>query len=332
MAWVCCSPPKIRWMWTTRRSPTPGTWFIGKLQTDQDKQRLLDGLDGRLRGHSRARARPPDLRARQTCLRPAQRARRKAGVFQTRWTMNFLAGPLTRVQIPALESAGGGKASVRPQAPISPGACRSPHHRQLPQLFLLAPPSGCRPAACRRAGAAAAVLGRRQRQLRRSLPCHPILPNTSCLRRTACRRPLPLRANPCPARPSFVTWSTVLPCSAPPRSISLIVAVGVDTTITRAAHPAQSRRAVARCAGRTSPAIPVRLRTSNPTPTPGALFGAIDPPLNEFKAHDRAAQGFHGLGLSHFDGQGARQPGPQGLCRPRCQPGRFHEGLRRRCP
>ena len=23
-----------------------GTWFIGKLQTDRDKQRLLDGLEG----------------------------------------------------------------------------------------------------------------------------------------------------------------------------------------------------------------------------------------------------------------------------------------------
>ena len=28
-----------------------GTWFIGKLQTDQDKQRLLDGLEGAVAGN-----------------------------------------------------------------------------------------------------------------------------------------------------------------------------------------------------------------------------------------------------------------------------------------
>ena len=31
-----------------------GTWFIGKLQTDQDKQRLLDGLEGVAGGMDRA--------------------------------------------------------------------------------------------------------------------------------------------------------------------------------------------------------------------------------------------------------------------------------------
>ena len=52
-----------------------GTWFIGKLQTDQDKQRLLDGLArgaGRLDGSKCIRQN--DLRTGETSLLDAQRA------------------------------------------------------------------------------------------------------------------------------------------------------------------------------------------------------------------------------------------------------------------
>ena len=46
-----------------------GTWFIGKLQTDQDKQRLLDGLEScRPRSAGARQHGQADLRSGQTCV------------------------------------------------------------------------------------------------------------------------------------------------------------------------------------------------------------------------------------------------------------------------
>jgi hypothetical protein len=85
-----------------------GTWFIGKLQTEQDKARLLDGLAG---------ATPGILdRAEYDQLISALGKRvfllhnvhtRQPVLFQTRWAMNYLAGPITRVQIPQLNQMAG---------------------------------------------------------------------------------------------------------------------------------------------------------------------------------------------------------------------------------
>jgi hypothetical protein len=79
-----------------------GSWFIGKLQTDQDKQRLLDGLQGA----------SPDLDRRTYDKMISTLGKRvfllhnvhekRPQLFQTRWAMNYLAGPLTRAQIPEL--------------------------------------------------------------------------------------------------------------------------------------------------------------------------------------------------------------------------------------
>jgi hypothetical protein len=77
-----------------------GTWFIGKLQTEQDKARLLDGLESAMAGglnrseYDRLISR---LGKRVFLL---QDVHQKHPVpFQTRWAMNYLAGPLTRTQI-----------------------------------------------------------------------------------------------------------------------------------------------------------------------------------------------------------------------------------------
>jgi hypothetical protein len=80
-----------------------GTWFIGKLQTDQDKQRLLDGLQGATSGaldrgeYDRLIS---SLGQRIFLLHNVHNPRPL--LFQTRWAMNYLAGPLTRAQIPDL--------------------------------------------------------------------------------------------------------------------------------------------------------------------------------------------------------------------------------------
>jgi len=80
-----------------------GTWMIGKLQTDQDKQRLLDGLDSAMAG-SLNRAEYDRLISTLGKRIFLLHNVNSTGpvVFQTRWAMNYLTGPLTRTQIPEL--------------------------------------------------------------------------------------------------------------------------------------------------------------------------------------------------------------------------------------
>lgn len=95
-----------------------GTWIIGKLQTDQDKQRLLDGLESAAGGSNRA-ALDKLISGLGKRVFVMHNVHEKAPVvFQTRWAMNYLAGPLTRTQIPALNRLVGAKQTVigRPQA------------------------------------------------------------------------------------------------------------------------------------------------------------------------------------------------------------------------
>ena len=79
-----------------------GTWFIGKLQTEQDKNRLLDGLESAAGGIPRAIFDKliSTLGKRVFVLHNIHA--KNPEILQTRWTMNFLAGPLTRTQIPEL--------------------------------------------------------------------------------------------------------------------------------------------------------------------------------------------------------------------------------------
>jgi hypothetical protein len=82
-----------------------GTWFIGKLQTDQDKQRLLDGLESAAPGAMDRSSMDKLISGLGKRVFVMQNVHAKNPiVFQTRWTMNFLAGPLTRAQIPALNA------------------------------------------------------------------------------------------------------------------------------------------------------------------------------------------------------------------------------------
>lgn len=79
-----------------------GTWMIGRLQTERDQQRLLDGMsaaDGSI-----------DLKALSNTISTLDKRQfvlhsTKADapvVFGTRWAMSYLPGPLTRAQISTL--------------------------------------------------------------------------------------------------------------------------------------------------------------------------------------------------------------------------------------
>jgi hypothetical protein len=90
-----------------------GTWFIGKLQTEQDKQRLLDGLESTASDALDRGSIDKLISGLGKRVFIMQNVHEKLPVvFQTRWTMNFLAGPMTRTQIPALNSLVGANAVV----------------------------------------------------------------------------------------------------------------------------------------------------------------------------------------------------------------------------
>ena len=81
-----------------------GTWMIGKLQTEQDKARLLDGLEGASPGVDRgAFDRMISLLDKRVFLLHNVHED-EPQVFHTRWAMNYLPGPLTRTQIPELNA------------------------------------------------------------------------------------------------------------------------------------------------------------------------------------------------------------------------------------
>ena len=79
-----------------------GTWMLGRLQTDRDKARVLDGLEGaadRARRFDRARIDHllSGLGKRQFLLHNVHD--KEPIVFETRWTLSYLRGPLGRDEI-----------------------------------------------------------------------------------------------------------------------------------------------------------------------------------------------------------------------------------------
>ena len=103
-----------------------GTWFLGRLQTDQDRTRVLDGLfgggggDGKRRGEVAAAL--PRLGNRVFLMHSVHQD--EPVLFESRWALSYLAGPLTRDQIRRLE--GGRSAPVAPEAASAPAAAPAP--------------------------------------------------------------------------------------------------------------------------------------------------------------------------------------------------------------
>ncbi|GAB6280155.1 MAG: ATP-binding protein [Thermovirga sp.] len=102
-----------------------GTWFIGRLQTERDKMRILEGLKGvsekgfPMQDLDRMIS---GLGKRVFLLHDVHED--EPVLFQTRWAMSYLAGPVTREQIRLMagpspaETAGDG-ARIAP-APVTP--------------------------------------------------------------------------------------------------------------------------------------------------------------------------------------------------------------------
>ena len=112
-----------------------GTWWLGRLQTDRDKARVLDGLEGAMASGGGAFDRAyfdralSGLSSRVFVMNNVHED--APAVLESRWAMSYLRGPLTRDQIktlmgprkaaaaavPAGSSAAGGEAVRQAPAP-----------------------------------------------------------------------------------------------------------------------------------------------------------------------------------------------------------------------
>lgn len=83
-----------------------GTWFLGRLQTERDKMRVLEGLEGAsiqagsTFDKARMEATLAGLGSRVFLMNNVHED--QPVVFQTRWALSYLRGPLTRMQIQQL--------------------------------------------------------------------------------------------------------------------------------------------------------------------------------------------------------------------------------------
>jgi hypothetical protein len=93
-----------------------GTWFIGRLQTERDQARVLDGLASAsgAAGFDRAEqaARLAGLSKRVFLLHDVSAQAPIA--FETRWSMSYLRGPMTRAEIKTLMDARRASAAKAP--------------------------------------------------------------------------------------------------------------------------------------------------------------------------------------------------------------------------
>ena len=123
-----------------------GTWFLGRLQTERDKARLLDGLEGAnaASGHGFDRATTDrilsGLEKRTFLLHNVHEP--EPVLFKTRWTLSYLRGPLGREELAGLAGAAGaasaasaiGSASAAPAARAAPAALAAPAAPAAPVL------------------------------------------------------------------------------------------------------------------------------------------------------------------------------------------------------
>jgi hypothetical protein len=110
-----------------------GTWFIGRLQTERDKARVLEGLEG---AASTQGSSFDKQKMEQTLAGLGSRIflmnnvhEDEPVVFETRWALSYLCGPLTRSQIKSLmdpirsdfvtSSAPAGKSGKRSDSPAA---------------------------------------------------------------------------------------------------------------------------------------------------------------------------------------------------------------------
>ena len=105
-----------------------GTWFIGRLQTERDKGRVLEGLEGVAAGSGFDRGQMEEILAglgkRIFLLHNVHE--NEPAIFQTRWALSYLRGPMTRDQIKVLMAQRKSRTTVTATAPAFTAAADPP--------------------------------------------------------------------------------------------------------------------------------------------------------------------------------------------------------------
>src|SRR5687767_3343311 len=90
-----------------------GTWFLGKLQAERDKSRVLDGLEGVSSSWTREQLDKTLSALRSRVFLMHNVHEQEPITFETRWALSYLRGPLTREELrrdigtPAAQQASG---------------------------------------------------------------------------------------------------------------------------------------------------------------------------------------------------------------------------------
>ncbi|HXY39841.1 MAG TPA: ATP-binding protein, partial [Vicinamibacteria bacterium] len=100
-----------------------GTWLVGTLQTQQDRERLLGGLQGAGLEPSSVQRLLQATKARVFLLHDVHR--KAPCLLQSRWAMSYLRGPLTREEIARLDFA----------RPARPAAATAPQPESAPPVL-----------------------------------------------------------------------------------------------------------------------------------------------------------------------------------------------------
>jgi hypothetical protein len=97
-----------------------GTWFLGKLQTERDKARMLDGLESVSSGMDRPAIERAlsSLRGRVFLMHNVHE--RAPVAFETRWALSHLRGPLGRDELRRLTASQQATAPASPAPPPAP--------------------------------------------------------------------------------------------------------------------------------------------------------------------------------------------------------------------
>ena len=121
-----------------------GTWLVGRLQTERDKERVLEGLRSAAGGTDIAKLDEAigALKQRQFLLVSAHEP--EPVVFRTRWAMSYLRGPLTKEQIATLMQ--GAASAGRPRS-VGRAAGRGRRERVAPTIAAGVPVRHAHPAA-----------------------------------------------------------------------------------------------------------------------------------------------------------------------------------------
>ncbi|BHH84658.1 helicase HerA domain-containing protein [Desulforhopalus sp. 52FAK] len=95
-----------------------GTWFVGRLQTRQDQEKVVEGIVGASDGNldaPKVRSLLSDMKGRQFLMNSAHVD--EPVLFETRWVMSYLKGPISKNDIKKLMA--GGKGAVAPDSNLT---------------------------------------------------------------------------------------------------------------------------------------------------------------------------------------------------------------------